>query len=268
MKLISSVQGAATPGTLLTLGVALLFAGIYMFGGRANQVLGEAGRRRFHSFAAGIAVSYVFVYILPELHAIREVHRQTETDYIRRVFPEYSVYLSALLGFLAFYGLESLAVRPCRGTGNTGAHPGNANAWQPWVHIGGFGIYNWLITFQIGQAGKSVVPLLLFAVAMGLHIAPITNRLRSEHPAAYEPRGAILLALASLMGWICGVALNLPAPLVLDLAAIVAGGVIVNAAIAELPKEREASFWSFVVGAVAYTALLLTLSHFDKAALS
>jgi uncharacterized membrane protein YdcZ (DUF606 family) len=50
------------------------------------------------------------------------------------------------------------------------------------------------------------------------------------------------------------------------MAAIVAGGVIVNAAIAELPKEREASFWSFLVGAVAYTALLLTLSHFDKGA--
>ena len=83
---------------------------------------------------------------------------------------------------------------------------------------------------------------------MGLHLAPITNRLRSEHPAVYEHRGAILLALASLAGWACGVTLHLPGPLVLDMAAIVAGGVIVNAAIAELPKEREASFWSFVTG--------------------
>ena len=81
---------------------------------------------------------------------------------------------------------------------------------------------------------------------MGLHIAPITNRLRSEHPAAYEHRGAFLLALASLAGWACGLTLNLPAPLVLDMAAIVAGGVIVNAAIAELPRERDASFWSFL----------------------
>jgi hypothetical protein len=50
---------------------------------------------------------------------------------------------------------------------------------------------------------------------------------------------------------------------VLDMAAIVAGGVIVNTAIAELPKEREASYWSFVTGAVSYTGLLLLLSRFE-----
>jgi hypothetical protein len=263
MQLIALVPGVATPGPLVKLGVALLFAGIYLFGGRASRVFGELGLRRFHSFAAGIAVSYVFVYIMPELHAIREAHLQTETDYLKRLFPEYSVYLSAMLGFLAFYGLESLAARPRRGTGRSGEDQGNVNSRQAWMRIGGFGIYTWLITFQIGQAGKSVVPLLLFAVAMGLHLAPITNRLRSEHPATYEHRGAILLALASLAGCACGLTFNLPGPLVLDLAAIVAGGVIVNTAIAELPKEREASYWSFVTGAALYSGLLLLLSRFE-----
>ena len=59
MELVTSVQEVAAPGqsphTLMTLGVALLFAAIYLFGGRASQVLGESGLRRFHSFAAGIA---------------------------------------------------------------------------------------------------------------------------------------------------------------------------------------------------------------------
>ncbi len=270
MELLASVHEVApaghTPRTLMTLGVALVLAAIYLFGGRASQVLGESGLRRFHSFAAGIAVSYVFVYIMPELHAIRQVHLQPETDYITRVFPEYGVYLSALLGFLLFYGLESMVARPRRGVSNTGGHHGSETPGRPWIHIGGFAFYTWLITLQIARTEKGVVALCVFAVAMGLHIAPITNRLRSEHPAAYEHRGAILLALASLAGWVCGVTLKLPVPLVHDMAAIVAGGVIVNAAIAELPKEREASFWSFFVGAVAYTALLLTLSHFDKGA--
>jgi hypothetical protein len=99
---------------------------------------------------------------------------------------------------------------------------------------------------------------------MGMHFAPIANRLRREYPAAYEHRGAILLGLASVAGWACGLALKIPDLVVSDLVAIVAGGVIVNAAIAELPKERKASFWSFGVGAVGYAALLLTLSHFEK----
>lgn len=244
----------------------MLFAAIYVLGGRANQVLGESGLRRFHSAAAGIAVSYVFVYILPELHEIREAHLQSQNDYIQRIFPEYSVYLAALIGFLVFYGLESMVARPRQVAGNVPDHHSRGAAWKPWLHIGGFAFYTWLITFQIGQERKGLIALCVFAVAMGLHLAPITNRLRSEHRAAYEPRGALVLALASLAGWACGVTLNLPAPLVLDMAAIVAGGVIVNAAIAELPKEREASFWSFFVGAAAYTALLLTLSQFEKAA--
>ena len=250
----------------MTLSVALLFAAIYLFGGHARQVLGESGLRRFHSFAAGIAVSYVFVYVMPELHAIREVHLQSRNDYIIRLLPEYSVYLSAMLGFLIFYGLESMVARPRRGAGHTDEHRGNETPGSPWIHLGGFALYTWLIGFQIGRSEKGLVALCVFAVAMGLHIAPIANRLRSEHPAAYEHRGAVLLAMASLAGWVCGVTLKLPAPLVHDMAAIVAGGVIVNAAIAELPKERDASFWSFLVGAVAYTALLLTLSHFDKGA--
>ena len=91
MELITPLQEVTRPGhaprTLMTLGVALLFAAIYLFGGRANQVLGERGRRRFHSFAAGLAVSYVFVYIMPELHAIREAHLQSQTDYIQTTLP-------------------------------------------------------------------------------------------------------------------------------------------------------------------------------------
>ena len=43
MGLMASVHAVATPGhtprTLMTLGVALLFAAIYLLGGRANQVL-------------------------------------------------------------------------------------------------------------------------------------------------------------------------------------------------------------------------------------
>ena len=38
----------------------------------------------------------------------------------------------------------------------------------------------------------------------------------------------------------------------------------VNAAIAELPKEREGRYWYFLTGAVGYAALLVILSHFEK----
>ena len=252
------------PGTFLTLGVALLFAAIYLFGGRASQVFGVAALRRFHSFAAGIAVSYVFLYVLPEFQTIREAHLESQNDYIQRVFPDYSVYLSALIGFLGFYGLENLLVGSRGRAAQRGEYPGATSQRRPWIHISGFAIYTWLITFQLGHSGEGGVSLGVFAVAMGLHLAPITNRLRSEYPEVYEHRGAVVLALASLAGWACGLTLHLPGPLVLDMTAVVAGGVIVNTAITELPKERDASFWSFVWGAVTYSALLLALSRLEE----
>jgi hypothetical protein len=168
-----------------------------------------------------------------------------------------------MAGFMIFYGLESMASR--RGSDaehDPGSH-GSADSWRPWMHICGFALYTWLLTYMMMRIGKGLVALCLFAVAMGMHIAPITNRLRSEYPAVYPHRGALLLGASSLAGWAFGLTLDIPILLVLDLVALVAGGVIVNTAIAELPKEREASFWSFLTGAVAYTALLLTLSHFE-----
>ena len=60
-----------------SLSVALLFAAIYLFGGRLAYRPGQRGRRRFLSFAAGISVAYIFVHVLPTLQAIREIQTQS-----------------------------------------------------------------------------------------------------------------------------------------------------------------------------------------------
>jgi hypothetical protein len=59
------------------------------------------------------------------------------------------------------------------------------------------------------------------------------------------------------------VTLSIPIQVVLALVAFVAGGVVVNAAIAELPKEKSGQYWSFLTGATVYTALLMILSHYE-----
>jgi hypothetical protein len=99
---------------------------------------------------------------------------------------------------------------------------------------------------------------------MGMHIFMVACNLSSHYREAYDRRGAFLLALASFAGWASGLALDIPRPILVNLVAVVAGGVILNASIAELPKEREGRYWYFLAGAAAYTALLLILSHFEK----
>jgi len=201
--------------------------------------------------------------VLPALHVIREFQIQSPTDFYR-VFPEYSVYLWTMAGFLVFYGLETMMASPRQGPENRAGYGGGAAPWKPWVHMGGFALYALILTYMMVWTGKGTLALCLFAVAMGMHIFTITCSLSSHYQAEYDRRGAFLLALASLAGWACGLALDIPMPILLNLVAFVAGGVVVNAAIAELPKEREGRYWSFLTGATVYTALLLILSHFEK----
>jgi len=243
---------------LLTLGIALLFAVIYLSARRAPLSV-RIGRERFLAFAAGISVAYVFVHVLPGLHQIREFQASSPTGF-KGLFPEYSVYLWTMAGFLTFSGLDVLDSRLRRATD---AEPHPAARWLARVEIGGFAVYAWLLTYLMVWTGKGTLALCLYAVAMGMHVFPIARNLRAHYPDAYEPRGALLLAGASVAGWACAVTLNISSSVVLILVAFVAGGVIVNGAIAELHEGKHGHYGSFLAGTASYTALLLTLSHFE-----
>jgi len=251
------------PYALTTLSVALLFGAIFLFGSRVASRPGRRRYRRFLSFAAGISVGYIFVHVLPALHIIREFQTQSPADF-KMLFPEYSVYLWTMAGFLVFYGLETMVASSLRGPENHAGDGGGAISWQEWVHISGFALYAWLLTYMMVWTGKGDLTLCLFAVAMGMHIFTITCNLSSHYHQVYDRRGAYLLAMASLVGWASALTLNIPTTIVFNMVAFVCGGVVVNAAIAELPKEKEGRYWSFLTGATVYTAMLLILSHFEK----
>jgi hypothetical protein len=53
----------------------------------------------------------------------------------------------------------------------------------------------------------------------------------------------------------------LPVTVVITLLGFIAGSVIMNTIIAELPKEKEGRLLYFFLGAVFYTGLLISISH-------
>jgi hypothetical protein len=137
-------------------------------------------------------------------------------------------------------------------------------SWRLGAHIAGFAVYAWLLSYLMVWTGKASQTLALYAAAMAMHILPVSLNLRSHDPSTYDRRGAPLLALASLGGWACALMVPIPAPLLLDLVAFVAGGVIINSVIVELSHKREGSYVFFLTGTAMYAALLLTLSHFEQ----
>jgi hypothetical protein len=83
---------------------------------------------RQRAFGGGLSVAYVFLHLIPSLDASNEV-----------VGPR--IYFVALLGFVAFYGLDVLFQRPRH------THPTKYHAY-----LGAFFLYDGLLVRSMGSS--------------------------------------------------------------------------------------------------------------------
>lgn len=214
-------------------------------------------RSRWLSFGSGVSVAYVFVHILPELSE-RQAAIQTELN-SQLLFLEHHTYLIALVGVTLFYGLERLAKQSRRE--NQAAGEGDvADQYVFWLHMVSFTVYNALIGYLLlHRESQNWISLLIFAVAMGLHFLVNDYGLRQDHKKSYDRFGRWILAIAIVVGWVIGSGTEIPSVAIAILFAFLAGAVVLNVLKEELPEERESRFSAFALGAVSYTALLLTI---------
>lgn len=238
-----------------TLLAALLFAMIFIFGWRLHRARTP---RAVLSLGAGATASYVFVRMLPELN---EAQAAFVAESAGRTLPAPAlrVYAAALLGFIAFYGLENLVAwareRPER--------EGSGRDWSSPVfllHVGGFALYAWLVTYlMVRGISDSPLPIVLYAIAMGLHFIGVDHSLLREHGAAYMRVGRFVLAAAALAGWSVATMTEISRAAIMTSLGLISGGVVMNSMVMELPTEKDGRFWPFVLGAAGYTALLLLI---------
>lgn len=221
--------------------LALLLASVHVLPGHLRTALG-VGRSRWLSAAGGAAVAYVFLHLLPEISAAHGRHG---------VAGERWLFLSALLGLSAAYGLESFARR----------HEDEAPRGAFALHLTGLALYNAVIGLLLARRGEGETgELLLFAGAMALHLLASDFALRLERRAAWDQAGRWVLALAVPAGWGAGAAFDLPPGVVDAVFAFLAGGLVLDVIKEELPEERKGDFPAFALGAAAYGALLLLLA--------
>ena len=212
-------------------------------------------RSRWLSFASGVSVTYVFVHILPELNAAQQDIPDQLTDGV--TFLEHHVYLVALLGLVAFYGLERSARVSQRQNRRKGSSE-MTTAGVFWIHIASFAAYNALIGYLlIHREETGFLSLLLFFVAMAMHFIVNDFGLRENHKKPYDRIGRWALASAVIVGWAIGTNTQIHRAAVAVLFAFLAGGIVLNVLKEELPEERESRFWAFALGVITYTVLLL-----------
>lgn len=232
---------------------ALLFAATFLLGGRVFPFRWlVSDHRKVVSFGAGMSSAYVFVHVMPELYGARLVFAETASMHLQ--YEGMAIYYFALVGFLAFYGLDHLRthLRDDSGEGEGGL------SFR--LHIGGFAAYASLMAYLlVNNLEETPVSTGAYAVAIAFHFLAVTHSLREEHRSAYDRLGRFVLAGAILLGWVIALLAPLPQYAVALLLAFVSGAIIMNSTIMELPSEKDGRFLPFLAGGLIYGLILVPL---------
>lgn len=234
---------------VLSLLFAISFAIIH-FSTKYMVFIKRAPRSRFLSFAGGIAVSYVFVHLLPDLNTHQQVLEKADNGVLQ--FVENHAYLMALFGLAFFYGLENMVSRE---TKKKQSHAGSGIFW---IHIGTFFFYNMLIGYLLIQEEfDHMMGMFFYFLALSVHFVTVDQSMRETHQYVYDQYGRWALTVAVLVGWLIGAFTKLEEALISTMFAFLSGALMLNVLKEELPKESDSSFSAFAIGLIIYSILLL-----------
>ncbi|OIJ08851.1 hypothetical protein BKP35_17345 [Anaerobacillus arseniciselenatis] len=230
--------------------IGIFFVTIHLL---ANELIpaDRIKRLRWLSFSGGLAVSYVFVYVLPSLH--REQHQLK--DYASTFTMESELYFIGLLGLLLFYGIEnSVSYAQAKGFAEYHAFF--------WLQVGFFAFYNMLIAYTVMASEIKGVQAVFYGAAIGLHFIAVAHDLWRKDPDRYRKVGRYVLASGIFVGWGIGTSLQLSSVMQSLIFAFISGAMILNVLKNELPKERDAHFPTFAFAIISYTSVTLALKYF------
>lgn len=214
----------------------LILSAVHLFANR-SKVLGWIWRGRFLSFAGGVSFAYVFIDLLPSLGKGQPVLKRTFGELIP--YFDRHAYLIALLGMLFYYGIEK----------------GKEGKGVAWLSLSGYLLFNLFVGASLADStNPEIQPLTLFTIAMAMHYF-----VRDHNLGARAIQGALVAAL--LIGYGLGVWTHIPDAVVAVTISFLAGGIILNVLHYELPKREGGGFPFFLLGALLYSAILLSVGE-------
>ncbi len=240
------------------LAVAILLAVLHLAAPRMRK-LPFVPETATGSFGGGLAVAYVFLHLLPELAEGNQAIGEALSDVVEpSPLLDLGIFLVALAGFTAFYGLERLADAHSEDDADAGASATASSAGVYALHLGSYLVYNALITYTMAlRLRAGVVFAVLFTIAMGLHFVLTDRGLQEHYPRRFDARGRLALAAALIVGWaLAAVFAPTSTVLVALLTALLGGSILLNVFKEEIPSNRSSSFGWFLTGLSLYAGLL------------
>nr|TXF85408.1 hypothetical protein FTX54_09270 [Alkalicoccus halolimnae] len=204
-------------------------------------------RKKWFSFSGGLAVSYIFVYLLPTLHA-----EQTNiADPYLHLAMESEIYFVGLIGVVVFLGIQILIRQ------NYVSHISSF-----WSAVAFYALYNALVSFVVLSFEVSGIQALFYCFAIGLHFIAVAHDLWREFPYEYNKYGRYVLGAGIVAGWIFALTVNLTPLLKSIIFAFVAGAMIFNVFKHELPSDEETHFPTFAGAVLIYSTITMSLKFF------
>lgn len=234
------------PYPFLSFLTVLIFALIHFFAFKIRK-LRFGTHSKFLSAGGGIAISYVFIDLLPKISESDLIITQALSGVIP--YFERHAYIMALLGFLLFFTVDRAQK----------AVPGKKAFW---LSLFSYALFNFLIGYAVADKDNpEVKPLLLFGIAMGLHYFTNDYTLSEVYEDDYEHFGKWLLVSFLFLGWLLGLWITLSPTAVALISAFIGGGVIMNVIRHELPQDKPNNLRTFLFAAFLYTIILLTIGN-------
>lgn len=220
--------GAATLAVILTVAHILAPQIRRMLHGREMIVA---------SLGGGMAVAYVFLHLLPELHVGHGL--------LGRM-----IFAVPLVGFLAQYLLKRRIDRVRAAS--------YRSSMLFFAKLANLCVYNWLMIYgspaKRAEVGWYSIPLFL---AIVLHLVHGDYAFGEEEPRRFDSIGRWCLVLASLLGYLTIVVeQRTNEDLNTIFVALLAGSVLYNVFSEEVPDDRQVRFEWFLVGTLGFAAFV------------
>ncbi|MGI9284259.1 MAG: hypothetical protein ACR2P1_02635 [Pseudomonadales bacterium] len=236
-------------GALVVLLLALLHVYFPAFDRGASRY-----RHIWIPLSGGVALGYVFFYMLPKLSDYTAGFIAANPDGWE--FLHYHFFVIALLGLLTYLWLDRLSHREDL----------DAHKWRPPLGLG-FGAYSLLIGYLIADVPRAgLTPYILILIAFGPHFLSIDHQLRLRNEVHFDRFLRWIFAVMLLTGWTLGVVTELPKSVVGATTAFLSGAILVNVMTEELPNRRTDRMWPFLVGVAIFLLIALIIRSLPRLA--
>ncbi len=204
------------------------------------------------SFSSGIALGYVFLYMLPKLSdfTIQIIQQSPAGSW---EFINYRIYLFVLIGLVIYFVVDWYSKAEYKD-----------RKIIRLFNYAAFCFYSIILGYILADIPRpGILPIILVAMVLGVHFFGINHQLFQWNYLIFTRYLRWLLALSIFVGWLYGIFTELPKEFVMTTTAFLSGAMIANVMFEELSKHRP-TLKPFITGVLAMPVVAAVMRSLPK----